>query len=410
MLSPAFKSYARDLHQLELLALSNQLSDSVADEIYDRMDRSYAHMSEDEHELSRVVSADLYDLREQPRNVDVQAQNAQHVEQFKNVMEAAKQRNWTFVLRNLRGVDRFMDSGRAAFTRARAWTELGDYDTASLFWDRARTLEPANPNFQFLALDTLSKSSRREEAERQAEIILAGPENYHPKLVAKAADLRYRKTANMTREAAVSIYEELVRIYDALIPRLRQEPTGSTLVEVLVTEGMCHEHLLHRQLAHQCYDQALQIEPTSEAALVARGILLYGQDEQALNDLNAAVLQKTRLVIPFLLLAHHALQIPDYHTCVDLCRAALSRGPTSKARADLHEWLAISLFAVGAPEGEVRAEFERAYQLAPDNRRIRSNRQKFEENVSAHKEKVSWDLEGTADLAINREELVAAGG
>ena len=328
MLSNAFKVFAQLLYKLHALIAAGEGDRPLADDIRDQMDRPWHALPSHEQSIARVLSADLYDLRTEP--AEAQKPSSEEDRQLLSALsEAAQRQDWQYVLENIRGVREFMRPSFAAYIRGRAWADLGDADTAWLFFDRASQLDPGDMNFQFIALDTLSKSTRTEDAEQMAKTILDNQEHYHPKLVAKAADIQFTLTRGLTDDAAVDAYRRLIAVYDPLVLRLR-DPSGDApliLVEALVLKGMCHEHLGQRAAARDCYDQALRIDPYNEAALTARGLLLYGQDEQALADLQAACDQNTPLAWPYLFLAHHFLTVGDYGRCAHYCTVGLSRSP-----------------------------------------------------------------------------------
>ena len=66
MLSEPFKTYSRHLRQLHTSIRSGAGESAAADEVRDRMDRPWAMLTSAEQELTRFLSADLYDLAKQP--------------------------------------------------------------------------------------------------------------------------------------------------------------------------------------------------------------------------------------------------------------------------------------------------------------------------------------------------------
>src|SRR5688572_7176089 len=101
MLSEAFKTYARLLRQLHAFIRDGAGDSDEADAVRDRMDRPWAMMPPPEQELTRFLSADLYDLAAVPRQHEAPRTPAQSAA-LTAIANASRNGNYDFVLRNIR--------------------------------------------------------------------------------------------------------------------------------------------------------------------------------------------------------------------------------------------------------------------------------------------------------------------
>jgi tetratricopeptide (TPR) repeat protein len=393
MLSPAFISYAGQLRQLHAQIRAGQGDSAQADGVRDVMDHHWVAMSANERGLTRVLSADLYDIGY--RGPEQAGPNQEQLQKLQRLQDATTGKEFEFLLSHLREVQSYLPPAFLFYIRARSWSALGDDDTANEFYSRAVALAPENGNYKSLALDTLAKSSEgRVEAEQRVVQILAAPADQPVELVAKAADLRFVATRQMDEAAANQAYLALLAVYDQLLPRLQGDADRRALIaQVLTTQGLCQEFLGQRNAALRTYAEALQVEPGNEAALVARGMLSYGESPQAIADLQAAIDVGTPLFWPFFFLAHYSARSGEFTDCVKFAEEALQRDPTQRAQADLYEWLAIANNALGAQTEAVERLFARAQRLAPDNDRLNANVRRFREWRAEVNRRYEWDYE-----------------
>jgi tetratricopeptide (TPR) repeat protein len=404
MLSTAFIAYAGQLRQLHALIRGGLGDGAQADGVRDVMDRHWAAMSVTERGLTRVLSADLYDIGYNgPQQAGPNQEQSQKIQRLQN---ATRDGEFDFILTHLREVQSYLPPAFLFYIRARSWSALGDDNTANEFYSRAVALAPANGNYKSLALETLANSTEGHvEAEQRVGQILGDPTDQPVELVAKAADLRFATTREMDEATADQAYVALLAVYDQLLPRLRGNANREALLaQVLTMQGLCQEFLGQRDAALRTYAEALRVEPRNEAALVARGMLSYGESPQAITDLRGAIDVGTPLFWPFFFLAHYSARSGEFADCVKYAEEALQRGPTQRAQADIFEWLAIANNALGAQTEDVERLFARAQRLAPDNARLNANVRRFHEWRNAVNRRDEWDYESDDSIREYGEE------
>ncbi len=130
-----YAEYVGLLRELHKLIANGKLDAPEADEIRDQMDRPWYGMSEDEHELVGLLSADLYTLSELPPSV--QAPPVIDKEEFDAHLSQMQYREALKALDHTPGL---VTAHEAAVIRARAWLSFGHADVASEFVTHAHRL------------------------------------------------------------------------------------------------------------------------------------------------------------------------------------------------------------------------------------------------------------------------------
>lgn len=198
------------------------------------------------------------------------------------------------------------------------------------------------------------------------------------------------------------------RVLNLLTRAMRTPVSGSErkslLVAAQVEMGMCLAHLGREGEAEAAYDKAILLSSEDEGALVARGVFDYKRrTELAVKDFRKAAEQGTRLVWPFLFLAHWSLASRRFNECVSWVDQGLERSRSSQVSADLYEWKAIALYELGAPSNTVSEAFSLATQLSPSSERIRRNVLKFQQVTQARtRKRVHMEV---ASAALNARTL-----
>ena len=402
--SPEYCEYFRLLARLHgLIAAANDESPE-GDRLRDQLDVCSEHFTDDEIASLSGLSGDLYSLTELP--VALQPRNASVSEQLVEAMHAQHAGDSVRALALLRANRRSIPAAQLAYMRGRIISEAGLYDIAWRFFQVAAKWDPTNANFQFIALDALNRFDVT-RARALADAILAAPNEQPPKLLLKAAEIRLNSSSGLDGAAGGLIRTELIPLFEHIILDFEAGCDGGDSSHLLPLAyalcGFCFQDLGEMPKARRCLDQALHLDRNNDALLTARGILLYGHDSAAArSDFQAAVALESPHsphALPYLFLAHHFLLQNRHDACVAMCEQALQRPLADKVRANCFEWIAICQTMLGSAPQNVRASFDRAVQLAPQNERIQRNRRAFEDCLAAASmESIQWETDAESEL------------
>ncbi|MGP0065886.1 MAG: hypothetical protein ACLQGP_20065 [Isosphaeraceae bacterium] len=216
--NPSFLEYVRLLRDLHIAIREGWDETTEGEALRERMDDPGRWLSSGEIASLNGISADFYSLTD-PHPVEVSPITAEVMTDLEEVLQARRSRDFSKALVLLRKHAGRIPPARLAYLRGSVWMEAGEYSIASAFLQRASALEPDNPNFCYLALQTLWKADPSTAAER-ARAILSDPEEYTPGLVLKAADI-------LAHQPRALPPEEQRQQEEALIPfRFRQQTSG----------------------------------------------------------------------------------------------------------------------------------------------------------------------------------------
>jgi hypothetical protein len=138
----------RDLHA----AIREGTDESEAGErIRDEMDGPGSRLSPDEIASVQGISADFYSLMDPPTG-PVLTRTAEVDDDLAESESARASSRFHQALDLLRKRAGFLTPAALAFARGRIWMEAGESDIASLFFERARELDPENPAYRPVAL------------------------------------------------------------------------------------------------------------------------------------------------------------------------------------------------------------------------------------------------------------------
>jgi tetratricopeptide (TPR) repeat protein len=371
----------RLLHELEL-AGTDQSED--ADALRARLERPWLSLPEVQKKRLEGLSEDLYSIGGEI--AERLPPNPQSQRSLVSALESAHAGDWDKALEMLRGCRQYLDPDVLSYLRGTIWFGAGDSATAALFFGHAAKLAPSDGTFVRLHLHSLWKSDRAAAAARAAEILAEGS-NLSPAVIAAVADIRLMATRNMSDEEARSARMQLVDLLEPAIARAQREDREELLVyqSLAGSLGFCFDHLGDDASALRWFDLGVEADPTSHTLLTARGILRYGKDSTAaVRDFEQAIAAGSNVVWPYYFIAHYSLMSGRFDDCQRMCDRALSFPGSDAVSANLHEWLAISRAELGFSAGNVRAEFEAAVRLQPENDRIRRNFRSFNDSQGDH--------------------------
>ena len=382
-LNPSYLAMVRGVRELHRLIADGKEDSPEADAIRDATDGPWGSLSEIERRRVRNLSEDLYSLRE-PALSQVPP-NPKAFSKLVDALEARKQGEWDRALDLLRSWGSFVgDPATVSYVRGEIWLEAGDPATAAVFFEHASELQAENGSYLAMLLNALVLSNPV-EAHRRAETILAEPDKSSPVVIAHATNIVLKSLTNASESEASRRFRSLIPILERTVRRFEEEDPGSvdrsSYVMTIANLGLAHEFLGEAQLASQNYSRGLQIDPTNDALLVARGMLLYGTSARAITDFEEAVRLRSPVVWPYFALAHHHLSNSRFEECRRFAEQALELADSAAVQSELYEWVAISQSMLEFPGETVRASFENAIRLDPSNERAVSNFAKFEAAV-----------------------------
>jgi tetratricopeptide (TPR) repeat protein len=284
----------------------------------------------------------------------------------------------------------YIDPALVSYLRGSIWLEAGDPVTAVLFFEHASELKKDDDNFLARYLDVLYLADPL-TAEKRADEILKEYSKYSPIVISRAVGIirsaSVRTASDLERRR---IYEYLERILKVTLPKVDQQLDRSIYVILLAQLGFCYELLDNWPAALESYSRGLLVDPDNDTILVSRGMLTYGTNPQAINDLEIAIQTGTSYVWPYFFLAHHYLLSRRFEECRRLCERVLSTNCSTFVKSEASRWMAIAQAELGFPAETVRASFENAMRLDPSNERVKRNLVEYE---SANKPNVTKDWE-----------------
>ncbi|HKI35140.1 MAG TPA: hypothetical protein VKA46_25005 [Gemmataceae bacterium] len=171
MNNPNYVEYVRLLRQLHRLIAEGNDGDE-GDALRDDMDAPWYALSEEEIARIRGLSADLYTLDDAPA-APTHQKSAAAKALGAEIQRAWEARDWEGVLDLLRRSPGVWPPHSEAFLRGWSWNQLGDPDTADLFFQRAAELAPHDTKPSVAVVVAQSRAGHVEEADRYAQAILA---------------------------------------------------------------------------------------------------------------------------------------------------------------------------------------------------------------------------------------------
>lgn len=378
-MNSSYMAMARGTRELHQLIRAGKDDSPEADAIRDATDGPWQALSEIERNRIRHLSEDLYSLGE--LHAATQPMTPQAQARLLEAFEARQRAEWDRALDLLRRWQEHIDPSLVSYLRGSIWLEAGDPETAALFYGHAYKLEPTNGNYQAMALHSLHIADPP-AALKEAQRILMDHEHSGPIGVARAADIVLMSARLKSETEANHLFAQLEPILKNSLARMRDAEPGNmdcpTCVTLLSLLGFGYEFLGKTQAAWEFYSEALQLDPRNDALYVARGMLSYGTSIRAIADFERAIQCGTRLVWPYVMLAHHHLTSGRYEECRKLCEHVLGIGGSAAMVSEVLEWMAIAQAQLGFPADMVRTSFDEAIQRDPSNERAKRNLAAFE--------------------------------
>ncbi len=378
--NPAYLQSLRGLHRLHALTQAGQSQSPEADALRDSLEAPWDALSEAEQQRINGLSEDLYSLSDPP--AEPEPPNPQATRNLIETAEARLTGEWDRALKLLRRWGRYLSPADLSFQRGCVWREAGDDATAAIYFRHAAELEPQNEKYAASYLRELHKSDVSRAIARAQEI-LTDDQSHPPLIVAVAGNMLFASTSSMDYAERTPILRQLVRVMERTLQRPRPEssepPTyiNSIYIPIIALLAACHTGLGETSIAVHFLDLGLAADPDSPVLLLARGVARYGKESGAADDISRAIRRGSEGVGPYFFLAHHNLVTGRFDECLRMCDRALDLPAEDEMRARLHGWRAIAKAELGFPTEMVRADFEEAVRLAPEDDEIRRNFEAF---------------------------------
>jgi tetratricopeptide (TPR) repeat protein len=370
------------------------------------MNEPWKGLSKLERERVSGLSKDLYEISDRPVQ-GPEPMNPQAQGKLSEAYEARERGEWDRALELLRQSGNYVPAPLISYLRGTIWRAAGDAATAAVFFEHASQLDPNNENFQAVLLHTL-KTAVPQDAAARAEVVLKNSEARAPAVVVYAADIIFGTVRGMSDAEAMPTYQRLIPIIEQTLKRMegREDIDGSALNGMALTLlATCYEALGDTPKAYGYYSRAIQLDPTNDTLLIARGKLLYGTDPNAAADFGQAIRLGSSLVWPYFYLAHYYLANNRFEECRLMCERALQRPASKRVQSELCEFLAISLTGIGYPEPVIRRAFENAIRVDPSNQRARRNLDRFEAALASRApQPKNWERRSESSLRAFAQE------
>jgi len=316
-MSPNYLAVVRGVRDLHRLSIEGQDEAPEADAIRDATDAPWEALTEVERRRIRGLSEDLYSISNPDERSD-RPSDPKVQSNLIDVLIARKSGQWDRALDVLRKWGQYIPPSVLSCLRGSIWLESGDPETASLFYAHASHLEPHNGNYLALVLHSLDLAGSEEALER-AEGILARDESYPPAVIAYASEIVLMASLSAHEADASRERLRLISVLERSLARLEagDEEDFDRAIYVMTVGllGCAHEFLGQTQAAVECFSRGLQVEPSNEALLIARGILLYGTSPLAITDFERAAGRDCHDVWPYYYLAHSYVLSNRFEEC-----------------------------------------------------------------------------------------------
>ena len=390
--SPSYHATMSGLLRMHQFSLAGQEESEAADLVRAAMCEPWEGLSKVEKERCTGLSKDLYAISDGPVQPP-EPMNPQTQAKLVEAYEARERGDWDRALELLRRWGKHIPLALISYLRGTIWRSAGEPATAAVFFGHASHLEPENENYQVVLLHAL-KAADPADAATRAEAILRASETKSPAVVVRAADIVFESTRKLSDADAAPIIKRLIPILESTLVRMegREDIDGSALAGmVLILLATSSKDIGDTRKACGYYSRALQLDPTNDALLIARGILMYGADPSATADFDQAIRLGSPLVWPYFYLAHHYLANNRFEECRVMCERALHKPATARVQSELCEFLAISSTGLGYPEQVIRRAFENAIRADLSNERARRNLEKFETALTTRTAHQDWE-------------------
>lgn len=389
--SPSYQAELSALLRMHQLSVAGKEESEEADLIRESASDYWDELSKTEKDRLTGLSKDLYEISDGPPPQEPMSGQAQI--KLMEAYEARDRGDWDKALAFLRESSRHIPPPLLSYLRGRIWESAGNASAAAIFLEHACHLEPGNEGFQVSFLRVLGDADPS-AARKRADEILRSSEQQLPSVVVSAAAAVFDSIRNLANDDYMQTCKQLIPILEHVLIKLNER--GDLDRQAVGGMAVCLLAELYRETgdkpkAYFYYSRAIQLDPSNDALLTSRGMLMYGASPGAIDDFEKAIQLGTQLVWPYFYLAHYYLTKDVFQKCREMCERGLLCPANSQLMSVLHELLAISSAQLGYPELFVRTEFENAIRVDPTNERALRNKKRFEDSFVAHSSNGHWE-------------------
>ena len=273
--------------------------------------------------------------------------------------EAKQKGEWDKALALLREWRAYVDPALVSYLRGSVWYDAGDRATAALFFQHAYKLDPNNFNYAAMFLSSLS-SAAPDAALIEAEKILHDHRKVSSVIYVRAAEIKLMSARLLSDAEGNRIFAQLEPVLKDAMYFAEHEPKKIDATTVVMALGLLAFGYEFQGRGRMPSITTRQHSSSTQTMTVvtARGMILYGSHNQAIEDLERAVQLDSPLIWPYAMLAHHALNTHRYKECIRLCEQALMRKGSAAVKSEIQEWEAIAQAALEYSPGSIEQAFE----------------------------------------------------
>jgi tetratricopeptide (TPR) repeat protein len=274
----SFAEYVSLLRRLHGLIAEGKSESGEADAVRDEMDGPWHKLSEAEMRQARGLSGDLYSLTTDEVYAPEDKSNPVSEPELRAAWESE---DYDRVLTLLRHPAPFLTADQIAFMRAHCWGQVGDLETALLFYRRASELKPHDEQYTVMLMLTYLGLGRLADARVCAASLANASTVTMPIILLRAAGVLYASLESLpgsgANEAMAHIVELIERAFemDRQLPRERRLH-DSDRAQYLAVAAVCNIDLGKRREASAACEMALRLDPDNELARTAEVAISHG--------------------------------------------------------------------------------------------------------------------------------------
>jgi tetratricopeptide (TPR) repeat protein len=368
-LSPSsdFRAVAKGLVKLHELFLAGE---NDSDALRDEMDLPYSRLTESEIQLAQRLSEDLYSIAPGDKSPLTSEMNPQVQDRLKKIQKRMESGQWVDALDGLHRWRSYLPPEMLGGLRGMAWRAGGVPEAAAAFYRHVTHLSPENGLTRALYLYSVFQYDES-QASDEADEALRAHEQLAPEAVILLSSIVFVREAHRDPDKFARKSELLIELLNAAIARIPVSHDTASIPMFCMAKallGYCYEGAGQESEALRCFSEGLSVSPDDDGLLVSRGILRYGTSSAtATGDFQRSIDLNTKLVWPYLYLAHYYLKGRRFDLCLGMCEVALKQQPSPAVQSRLHEWRAIAQAESAMDKSVVIDSFRSAIKADPLN-------------------------------------------
>jgi tetratricopeptide (TPR) repeat protein len=276
--SPTFDKFVGLLRKLHELIAQGKGDSDEAEVVRDAMDGPWSDLTHVEKELSQGLSGDLYSLTGDEVYAPEGRSNPVQESELKAAWEAE---DYDRVLTLLHRPAPFLKADEIAFMRAHCWAQLGDLETALLFYRHASDILPHDEQYSVMLMLTCLGLGRLSDARSFAARLADDGKVTVPIILLRAAGVLYACQEDLPGPGSTSAMGRIVELIERALEMDRQQPTqdrlrDGDLAQYLTIAAVCYDALGRARDAMDTCETALRLDTNNELAKTVKGALSRG--------------------------------------------------------------------------------------------------------------------------------------